>query len=74
MSPDLERLIELQRLDTIIADARARVAAHPARLAEVDGRLAAARQTVDAIKDRIKQNQEERRTLEKDAEIGRAHV
>jgi predicted nucleic acid-binding Zn-ribbon protein len=69
MSPDLERLIELQRLDTIIADARARVAAHPARLAEVDGRLAAARQTVDAIKDRIKQNQEERRTLEKDAAV-----
>ena len=69
MSPDLQRLIELQRLDTVIADARARVTAHPARLADADGRLAAARQAVEAIKDRIKQNQEERRTLEKDAAV-----
>ena len=36
MSPDLERLIELQHAESAIADARTRIAAHPQRLAEAD--------------------------------------
>ena len=36
MSPDLQRLIDLQRLETQSADARAAIAAHPQRLAEAD--------------------------------------
>jgi hypothetical protein len=39
MSPDLQRLIDLQRLETAIADAKARIASHPQRLAEADARL-----------------------------------
>ncbi len=69
MSPELEALIKLQRIDTTIADARARVAAHPLRMAEADARLADARSVVDAAKERLKVNQEERRALEKDAAL-----
>src|SRR5687768_11856756 len=66
MSPDLQRLIDLQRLETAIADARARIAAHPQRLADADAALAAATQLLEAAKDRLKDNQEARRALEKD--------
>lgn len=69
MSPDLERLIELQRLDTAITDARTRIAAHPQRLADADARLAEARLAVEAARERHKINQEERRALEKDAAV-----
>ena len=69
MSPELERLIELQRLDTTIAEARARIASHPQRLADADSRLSEATQSVADAKERLKTNQEERRTLEKDAAV-----
>jgi predicted nucleic acid-binding Zn-ribbon protein len=66
MSPDLQRLIDLQRFESAIADARSRIATQPQRLAEADGRLSAVTQALDAVKHRLKDNQEARRALEKD--------
>jgi len=67
MSPDLERLIALQQLESAIADARARIAAHPQRLTAADERLEQARHALDAVKQRLKENQEARREVEKNA-------
>jgi predicted nucleic acid-binding Zn-ribbon protein len=69
MSPDLQRLIDLQRLETAIASARATIAAHPQRLAEADAQLAAATQLLDSAKQRLQDNQEARRALEKDVAL-----
>ena len=69
MSPDIERLINLQRLDDVIEDARRKIAAHPQRLADADARLADAQARVDAAKQRLKDNQDARRELEKDAAV-----
>ena len=69
MSPDLQRLIELQRLETAIFDARARIAAHPQRLADADAQLAAATAVVESARNRLKENQDARRTLEKDVAL-----
>ena len=69
MSPDLQRLIDLQRLETQIADARAAIAAHPQRLADADGQLAAATRLLDEARDRLKENQEARRALDKDVAL-----
>ena len=69
MSPDLERLIQLQRLDTTIAEARATIASYPTRLAEVEARLATATAALEAAKQRLRDNQEARRALEKDVAL-----
>jgi predicted nucleic acid-binding Zn-ribbon protein len=69
MSPDLERLIQLQHLETRAAEARATIAAHPQKLADADARLAEARAVVDAAKQRLKDNQEARRALDKDVAL-----
>jgi predicted nucleic acid-binding Zn-ribbon protein len=69
VSPDLERLIKLQHLDSTIDDARRTIAAHPQRLADADTRLNDARQHVDAAKQRLKDSQEARRALEKDVAL-----
>ncbi|MGE0593720.1 MAG: zinc ribbon domain-containing protein [Vicinamibacterales bacterium] len=69
MSPDLTSLIELQRIDTIIGEARRAVAAHPARLDAMDQRLSAATQAVQAAKDRLQACQDARRGLEKEAAV-----
>lgn len=74
MSPDLDRLITLQQLDSTIEDARRRIAAHPERLAEVEARLADATERVAAAKQRLKDNQEARRGLEKDAAVFQGRV
>jgi predicted nucleic acid-binding Zn-ribbon protein len=74
MSPDLARLINLQQLDTTIDDARRKVAAHPQRLAEADARLGEATERVDAAKQRLKDSQEVRRALEKDAAVFQGRV
>ena len=67
MSPDLERLIALQQLESAIADARGRIASHPQRLTAADERLEQSRHALDAVKQRLKENQEARRELEKNA-------
>ena len=69
MSPDLQRLIDLQRLESTIADAKAKIATHPQRLAEADAQLASAHSVLDAAKTRLKDNQEARRALEKDVAL-----
>jgi hypothetical protein len=69
MSPDLERLIQLQRLETIIAEARAAIALHPQRLAALDARLNDAKAAVDSAKEQLKANGERRRELEKDVAV-----
>src|SRR5688500_13020699 len=69
MSPDLDRLIKLQHLETTIAEAKARIASHPQRLAEADARLNEARRVVEAAKERLKVNHDQRRELEKNAAV-----
>jgi predicted nucleic acid-binding Zn-ribbon protein len=69
MSPDLERLIKLQHLETRAAEARGTIAAHPLRLADADARLNEARQIVDTARQRLKDHQESRRTLDKDVAL-----
>lgn len=69
MSPDLQRLIKLQQLESTIADGRATLAAHPQRLADADARLNESKQAVEAAKGRLKGNQEARRNLEKDVAV-----
>jgi hypothetical protein len=74
MSPDLERLIRLQQLNTTIDEARRRIAAHPQRLAEADARLSEAQQRVESAKQRLKDSNEARRALEKDAAVFQGRV
>jgi uncharacterized protein len=69
MSPDLQRLIKLQQLESTIVDARATITSHPQRLADADARLNESKQAVDTAKARLKDNQEARRTLEKDVAV-----
>jgi predicted nucleic acid-binding Zn-ribbon protein len=69
MLPDLERLIQLQHLETRVAEATTAIAAHPQKLAEADARLAEARGLLDAAKQRLKDNQEARRALDKDVAL-----
>jgi predicted nucleic acid-binding Zn-ribbon protein len=69
MSPHLERLIQLQHLDSTIQQARLTIAAHPQRLADAEARLGVARQAVEHATERLKASQEARRALEKDAAL-----
>ena len=67
MSPDLERLIQLQNLESTIEESRRRAAAHPQRVQDADTRLSHAKGIVDDAKQRLKASQELRREQEKDA-------
>jgi len=69
MSPDLERLIKLQHLDSTIAEARAAMTLHPQRLAALDARVDEARRAGVAVKDRLKNNHDARRELDKDVAL-----
>ena len=69
MSPELERLIQLQQLESAIADARAHIAAHPQRLADADVKLAEADRVVQEATQRLKDSQEAKRAAEKDAAV-----
>jgi hypothetical protein len=69
MSPDLQRLIRLQQLDSTIADAKATIASHPQRLADADARLNESRRAVETVKARSKENHDARRNLEKDMAV-----
>lgn len=69
MSPDLERLIRLQQVDSTIADARARIAAHPQRLADADERVAEATRALEAVRQRLKDSHAARSEAEKNASI-----
>jgi predicted nucleic acid-binding Zn-ribbon protein len=69
MSPDLERLIQLQHLETVIADAKASIAIHPQRLAALESRLNETRQALESVKEQLKTSNDRRRELEKDAAL-----
>jgi hypothetical protein len=69
MSPDLDRLIKLQQLESAIEEARRSIAAHPARLQDADARLDVARRALEEAKQKLKLNQDARRALEKDAAV-----
>ncbi len=69
MLPDLERLIQLQRLETIIAEAKSSIALHPQRIAALDARLEEAKRVVESAKEQLKVNHDRRRELEKDVSL-----
>ncbi len=69
MTADLERLIQLQRLDSAAHDAERRLAEEPERQKALEARLDAARQRVAAAKERLAENQSARRTIEKDVAV-----
>jgi predicted nucleic acid-binding Zn-ribbon protein len=66
MSPELERLIQLQDVETRAADARKRIADSPTEIAALDAKLTAARDAVSAAKQALADNQNHRRTHDKD--------
>ena len=69
MSPELERLVQLQQLESAMAEARAHIAAHPQRLAEADAKLAEAERVVQEAAQRLKDAQKTRGDSEKDAAV-----
>src|SRR6188474_2154846 len=69
MLPDLERLIQLQRLETTISDAKVAIAQHSQKLAALDTRLAEGKGAVESVKEKQKANHDRRRELEKDVAL-----
>jgi uncharacterized protein len=66
MSPELERLIRLQAVETRAAEARKRIADAPAEIAALDAKLTATRDAVAAAKQALADNHNARRSLDKD--------
>ena len=69
MNTDLERLIALQKLVSATHDAERRLAEEPDRQKALDARLEAARQHVAVAKQRLADNQNARRAVEKDVAV-----
>jgi predicted nucleic acid-binding Zn-ribbon protein len=69
MHPDLQRLIDLQRLDSEALDATRRIAEEPERQKVFEARLETVRQRVTSAKERLAENQAARRTIEKDVAV-----
>jgi predicted nucleic acid-binding Zn-ribbon protein len=63
---ELERLIRLQEIETRTADARKRIADAPGEIAALDARLTASRDAVASAKQAVAENQNRRRTIDKD--------
>ena len=68
MHPHLKSLIELQAVDFRLIGIRERLARFPKSLAEVEGRVTAARQKVAAAKEALLTGQKERKTYEMDVD------
>ena len=66
MSPELERLVKLQEIETRAAEAQTHIADAPAKIAALDAKLSAARDGVAAARQAISDNQSQRRSLDKD--------
>ena len=64
MNPDLQTLIELQRLDTTIAELESEIESLPQKIAQVESQLAEHMQAVEASKKRLADNQRSRRKRE----------
>ncbi|HVH28673.1 MAG TPA: C4-type zinc ribbon domain-containing protein [Vicinamibacterales bacterium] len=69
MHPDLERVIALQKLVSAEHDAARRLADEPERQKGLDARLESARQAVASAKERLMENQNKRRAIEKDVAV-----
>jgi len=69
MHADLERLIALQRLDTTADAARRRLADEPGLEKTLDARLEAAKARVADAKEKLAENQNARRAIEKDVAV-----
>jgi predicted nucleic acid-binding Zn-ribbon protein len=69
MNADLQRLIDLQRLDSAAQDAQRRLAEAPDREKALEARLETARQRVAAAKEHLSTNQHTRRELEKEVAV-----
>lgn len=69
MSPELERLIRLQQLETAADEARRRIADHPQREEALEKRLDESRATVASARQHLADNQTARRTIEKDLAV-----
>lgn len=68
MHPEIHRLIELQTVDSRLAELRNRLQVLPAQLAEVDKRVAGGRQQVTGAKDDLTNNLKERKKYEVDVD------
>jgi uncharacterized protein len=69
MNPDLERVIALQKLVSAEHDAARRLADEPERQKALDARLESARQAVASARERLTENQNRRRAIEKDVAV-----
>ncbi|MDR1988902.1 MAG: C4-type zinc ribbon domain-containing protein [Acidobacteriaceae bacterium] len=66
MDADLERLIALQKLDSERHEAERRLAEEPDKITAIDATLESAKQVVADAKERLAENQNVRRAVEKD--------
>jgi predicted nucleic acid-binding Zn-ribbon protein len=69
MNADLERVIALQRLDSTVQNAERRLADEPTRERAFEARLEGARQHLAAAKERLTENQNARRAIEKEVAV-----
>jgi predicted nucleic acid-binding Zn-ribbon protein len=69
MNADLQRLIDLQHLDSAAHDAQRRLAEAPERERALEARLETARQHVAAAKEQLTESQNARRTIEKEVAV-----
>jgi uncharacterized protein len=74
MHPDLERVIQLQRLETSVEDARRRIAEEPQLIQALDVRIETARSALALAKQRLAETQAARRAIEKDLSIVQARL
>lgn len=65
MLPDLEHLIQLQRLENAATDSKERIAALPTRLGALDDRLTVAQTAVDVASARLADHRTSRAVIEK---------
>jgi predicted nucleic acid-binding Zn-ribbon protein len=64
MNPNLQRLIELQKLDDEIRELEGEITALPRRIAQIEGQLAGSIRQVEADKSALAENQKSRRRKE----------
>ena len=74
MSPDIERVIALQRLDSAVLDAERRLADEPEREKGFEARLESARERLTSARQRLTENQNARREIEKEVAVQQARL
>lgn len=74
MHPDLERLVHLQQIETSAEEARRKIAEHPQRVQAIEQQLAAAREAVEAVRQRLTDCQNSRRAEEKELAVTQARL